>query len=505
MKKTVSAIAMIFAVLFLFCGCGKTPPAEMTSVDGSPVYPASTPPDPFCEVHTFDIEDIIVEPGVKTEGMTKLTCSVCGIHLIKMIPATDSVKILAIGNSFSADAMEYLYDICDAAGIGDIVLGNLYIGGCSLDTHWDNIQKNANAYTYYENVYGYWTTKNAKSILAALEAEDWDIITVQQASGDSGMSETYGNLQNILDYIHEHKADAKIYWHMTWAYQSDSSHGDFANYEKNQLTMYHAIVDTVNDTVFKHERIAGVIPSGTAIQNLRTSYIGDTLTRDGYHLSYDAGRYTAALTWFAALTGLPVEDIDWMPESCAGIRSDKLEAIREAVNAALKTPLSVTESSLPATAIPVKTLEITDADRETLQKLGYDPERFEVLDWEPTVAAYYNSTASAALVSRANSTASNLPYFTASRIFTKEELPDGTVIAVDDGYQYRPEGWTSLSSKNTSAARPANVTGDAVVVSDKWWGNFRYRAFNLSHSGSTTDMTEADSVHLRIYIPKEEG
>ena len=227
MKKTVSAIAMIFAVLFLFCGCGKTPPAEMTSVDGSPVYPASTPPDPFCEVHTFDIEDIIVEPGVKTEGMTKLTCSVCGIHQIKMIPATDSVKILAIGNSFSADAMEYLYDICDAAGIGDIVLGNLYIGGCSLDTHWDNIQKNANAYTYYENVYGYWTTKNAKSILAALEAEDWDIITVQQASGDSGMSETYGNLQNILDYIHEHKADAKIYWHMTWAYQSDSSHGDF--------------------------------------------------------------------------------------------------------------------------------------------------------------------------------------------------------------------------------------------------------------------------------------
>lgn len=201
------------------------------------------------------------------------------------------------------------------------------------------------------------------------------------------MSETYGNLQNILDYIHKHKADAKIYWHMTWAYQSDSSHGDFANYEKNQLTMYHAIASTVNDTVFKHESIAGVIPSGTAIQNLRTSYIGDTLTRDGYHLSYDAGRYTAALTWFAALTGLPVEDIDWMPGSCAGILSDKLEAIREAVNAALKTPLSVTESSFHSTTIPVKTLEITDADRETLQKLGYDPERFEVLDWEPTVAA----------------------------------------------------------------------------------------------------------------------
>lgn len=463
------------------------------------------PRDPFCEVHTFDTEDIIVEPGIKTEGMVQLTCSVCGVHQIKTIPATDSIKILAIGNSFSVDAMEYLYDICDAAGIGDIVLGNLYIGGCSLDTHWDNIQKDANAYTYYENVYGYWTTKNAKSVLTALETEDWDIITIQQVSGDSGMSETYDNLQNILDYIHEHKADAKIYWHMTWAYQSDSSHGDFANYEKDQLTMYHAIADTVHDTVLKHESIAGVIPSGTAIQNLRTSYIGDTLTRDGYHLSYDAGRYTAALTWFAALTGLSVEDIDWMPKSYAGILTGELGAIREAVNAAVKTPLSVTESSLPATAVSIKTLEMTDADRETLQKLGYNPESFEVLNWEPMVAAYYNSTASSVLVSSANSTASNIPYFTASRIFTKEELPEGTIITVDDGYQYRPEGWTSLSSKNTSAARPANVTSDVVVVSDKWWGAFQYRAFNLSHVGSTTDMAEMDSVHLRIYIPKEEG
>ena len=56
-----------------------------------------------------------------------------------------------------------------------------------------------------------------------MEEEDWDIITIQQASGDSDMPETYGNLQNILDYIHEHKTDAKIYWHMTWAYQSDAS------------------------------------------------------------------------------------------------------------------------------------------------------------------------------------------------------------------------------------------------------------------------------------------
>ena len=36
-----------------------------------------------------------------------------------------SIKILAIGNSFSVDAVEYLWDMLDAAGVEEIVIGNL--------------------------------------------------------------------------------------------------------------------------------------------------------------------------------------------------------------------------------------------------------------------------------------------------------------------------------------------------------------------------------------------
>ena len=45
------------------------------------------------------------------------------------------------------------------------------------------------------------------------------------------------------------------------------------------------------------------IPSGTAIQDLRATELCDSLdlTRDGYHLSLKAGRYTAACTWFQSL------------------------------------------------------------------------------------------------------------------------------------------------------------------------------------------------------------
>ena len=45
------------------------------------------------------------------------------------------LRILAIGNSFSTDSMQYLYQIAKNAGVEEIVLGNLYYGGCSLDEH----------------------------------------------------------------------------------------------------------------------------------------------------------------------------------------------------------------------------------------------------------------------------------------------------------------------------------------------------------------------------------
>ena len=49
-------------------------------------------------------------------------------------PSEDGIlKILTIGNSFSDDTMQYLYKVAKSAGVEKIKLGNLYIGGCSLD------------------------------------------------------------------------------------------------------------------------------------------------------------------------------------------------------------------------------------------------------------------------------------------------------------------------------------------------------------------------------------
>lgn len=260
------------------------------------------------------------------------------------------LKVLAIGNSFSSDSVEYLYQIAESAGMQNIKIGNLYIGGCSLQTHWNNALNNKSAYTYYKNTTGTFVTSTS-SIYNALKDEDWDIIVLQQVSGYSGKPASYEPyITNLKEYISEHKTNpnAVFGWNMTWAYQNNSTHQDFSKYNNDQLTMYTAITDTVKSKIVPDKDFEYIIPAGTAIQNMRTSYIGDNLTRDGYHLSIPMGRYIAALTWFKTLTGWSIDNIEYTP---AGLDKNDLNAIKEAVNNACKKPFDITASSYPSNEI----------------------------------------------------------------------------------------------------------------------------------------------------------
>ena len=398
----------------------------------------------------------------------------------------------------------YLYNVLKNLGVEKIVLGNLYIGGCSLDTHWENIQNDAKAYTFYYNYTGKWLS-STQSVKYGLEFKDWDVITIQQVSQNSGLPATYTNLQNILDYINEHKTnkDAKVYWHMTWAYQGNSTHSGFAYYGNNQEKMYNAITSTASTLVENYKGLDGVIPAGTAIQNLRTSYIGDTLTRDGYHLSYISastapggylGRYTCSLTWAAYILGIDISDFDWYIEKYTGMK-EALPAVKEAVMNAIEHPFEVTQSSYPGEEKPGtgENSELSDADIAFLKEQGVDPNNYEVLELGTTIGAYYNTSSSSTGL---NFTASNSPYFFATAKFDKEALPVGSIIYIKDGYQYRPEGW------DYTGTRPDNVTTSVVTVSESWWGKYTTRAFNVSYVGSSKAVGTSDLDAFKVYVPK---
>src|SRR5574344_2699616 len=106
-----------------------------------------------------------------------------------------TIRILAIGNSFSRDAIEQnLHELAEADG-EQIVIGNRFIGGCSIERHLNNIHANANAYVYRKiDITGEKVEKDEVSIEWALKDEQWDYISVQQASPLSGVYDTYKGL-----------------------------------------------------------------------------------------------------------------------------------------------------------------------------------------------------------------------------------------------------------------------------------------------------------------------
>ncbi len=252
------------------------------------------------------------------------------------------IKILAIGNSFSADAIENsLFDLAREKNI-QAVVANLYIGGAPLTLHVTNARENKNAYSYRKTaVDGRKTTTPNISLEQAIADEDWDFISFQQASPLSGQPGTVeASLPELYEYVKARakNKDVKYVYHQTWAYSQHAVHTGFANYGRDQQRMYRAIAD-VSEKVSSIVPIDIVVPAGTAIQNARTSYIGDNFDRDGYHLRFSLGRYVAACTWFEKLFGVSVVGMNYKP---ADVSEREKEVAQYAAHFAVKNPYEVT-------------------------------------------------------------------------------------------------------------------------------------------------------------------
>ena len=245
------------------------------------------------------------------------------------------IKILAIGNSFSEDAFAYLHRLAASGGI-DAETVNLYIGGCPLELHASNAADDAAAYD--EQINGQ-STGRAVSIREALCAEDWDIVTLQQASHFSGLWDTYQPyLGQLSAYIRRFAPSARQMIHETWAYEADSDHGGFAAYDRDQRRMYELLRSAYHRAAEAID--APVIPVGDAIEALRRLpgfdywHGGRSLCRDGYHLELCYGRYAAAAVWYETVLGGDIRQNPFVPDGGEGDSDPALlEQIKQTVHA----------------------------------------------------------------------------------------------------------------------------------------------------------------------------
>ena len=236
------------------------------------------------------------------------------------------MNVLSIGNSFSQDAQRYLHEIARACG-DDVRTVNLYIGGCPLDLHYDNMKQDARAYEIQCDGHdtGFYT-----SIKEALMSRKWDVVTLQQVSTKSPYIETYSPyITELADYVRSILPEAKIFIHQTWSYEEGS--------EALAGTGFSSSLDMQREITLAYTKAAelifadGIIPSGEVLGILRREH---RVHRDPIHASAGLGRYAIALTWYSVLLQ---KRLDKAPDILLdeAVSNDERDCVLDAVNEVL--------------------------------------------------------------------------------------------------------------------------------------------------------------------------
>ncbi|MEX0775107.1 MAG: DUF4886 domain-containing protein [Phycisphaeraceae bacterium] len=178
-------------------------------------------------------------------------------------------KLLAIGNSFSRNATEYLPCFAQSQG-RQVTLGHAALGGWSLEKHWTFAQKYEAAPNDPEGKpYTLAATDGQRqpaSLKQMLLSQGWDIVTLQQHSWISHEVATYQPFVSLLaEYVRRHAPQAVLWMHETWAYRAD--HPLFRKgltQERMYQGLHHAYA-----TVAAQIGAQQIIPVGTAFQDAR--------------------------------------------------------------------------------------------------------------------------------------------------------------------------------------------------------------------------------------------
>ena len=263
-----------------------------------------------------------------------------------------ALDVLMIGNSFSICVGKFLPQMVRCFSGNKIKLTSCFIGGCSLETHWNNFceaEKNPDFAPYRITIWDSTTLKKPQfkgSVNDRLKSEKYDIVTIQQASR---YSVDYAAFQPFADelikQVKKYQPQAEIIIQQTWSYRADAPF--LRENGIDNSTMYAkleaAYRQLAEDYGFR------MIPTGYAVQisrelserkfknydwemldtlqwpdlpNQSGDVVGNfrwyknadgemTISRDTNHLNV-RGEYLQAALWCAFLYGIDPEEITYV-------------------------------------------------------------------------------------------------------------------------------------------------------------------------------------------------
>ena len=195
--------------------------------------------------------------------------------LLCSILSAKELRVLAIGNSFSASAVRTLPKLTASVPGCRLILTGAGIGGCSLERHWNEwcqAEKNPKHAPYgisfwdTDNLAGKTNKRGNINELIKNKNNKYDIITIQQNSANSWKYETYQPYaENLIAVIKKYQPQAEIVIQQTWSYRSDSSR--LKSWKIDNTVMYSKL----DEAYGKLAKANGfrMIPTGYAVQIFR--------------------------------------------------------------------------------------------------------------------------------------------------------------------------------------------------------------------------------------------
>ena len=189
----------------------------------------------------------------------------------KDVEKKPAIKVLMIGNSFTASVMRETPSLAKAEGLAlDIV--QCGIGGCPLDKHSANIEKADDKSFKPYAVSASITSEPGKrfphkaNVTDMLAAEKWDIVTIQQASPKSAFYDTYEPYAGkLIAKIRELAPQAEIVVQETWSYAPYSQR--LATWKMTSAQMHESLRKAYAQLSAKYG--LRTIPTGDAVQLFR--------------------------------------------------------------------------------------------------------------------------------------------------------------------------------------------------------------------------------------------
>lgn len=183
-----------------------------------------------------------------------------------------TVKLLTVGNSFSANATRFLGDLSKAGG-HVLIHQPIVVGGASLELHAGRAALHEKDPQDPAGLYG------KRSLKDHLGEQAWDVVTIQQASIKSHDPATYRPFaKQLLAIIKQHAPQAEVLMHQTWAYRRDDPRFAVAQPKPGEPTSHE---EMYRQLTAAYSTIAGElgvrrIPVGDAF------FLADTNAQWGY-------------------------------------------------------------------------------------------------------------------------------------------------------------------------------------------------------------------------------